>query len=187
MRASLQGFVRTGSKRHIRSLVSASATPPAVDRVVAAEVFLVGENRLAEFGERQTASPVGLLARSVSSVFAKCAVRRLLPSRRVSVRARAFRAETLSPTHRTAAVGRGSAYARAHSWMYIHVQPTPRAAFPSRRAPSCRKEAPRAVQARLTLAAARPSGHGQAGRSRPSVLAPGTPARPWLPSQAHAR
>jgi hypothetical protein len=41
------------------------ATPPAVDRVVAAEVLLVCDNRLAKFGERQPTSPVGRLARSI--------------------------------------------------------------------------------------------------------------------------
>src|SRR5260370_38129347 len=36
--------------------------PPAIDRVVAAEVFLVSDNGLAEFGERQPASLVCLEA-----------------------------------------------------------------------------------------------------------------------------
>jgi hypothetical protein len=35
------------------------ATPPAIDRVVTAEVFLVRDNRLAKFGQRQPASLVG--------------------------------------------------------------------------------------------------------------------------------
>jgi hypothetical protein len=34
------------------------AAPPAIDWIVAAEVFLVGENSLAEFGERQLASQI---------------------------------------------------------------------------------------------------------------------------------
>src|SRR5580698_6463409 len=38
------------------------ATPPAVNRVVAAEVFLVSENGSAEIGDAQPASPVSLVA-----------------------------------------------------------------------------------------------------------------------------
>src|SRR4051812_27212704 len=34
------------------------AAPPAINRIVSAEVFLVSQNRLAEFGERQPASLV---------------------------------------------------------------------------------------------------------------------------------
>src|SRR6478736_4038127 len=41
------------------------ATPPAVDRIVAAEVFLVGDDGSAEFGERQPASQVGGLAGAI--------------------------------------------------------------------------------------------------------------------------
>src|SRR5689334_16261591 len=35
------------------------AAPPAVDRVVAGKIFLVGEDGLAEIGERKTAALVG--------------------------------------------------------------------------------------------------------------------------------
>jgi len=38
------------------------AAPPAVDRIVAAEVFLVGEDGLAEIGNREAASLIGIVA-----------------------------------------------------------------------------------------------------------------------------
>ena len=47
------------------------------------------------------------MPRSVVLSLAKCAVRRLLPSRPVSVRARALRAETLLSTHRQVRLAEG--------------------------------------------------------------------------------
>src|SRR6185295_14644351 len=44
------------------------AAPPAVDWVVPAEIFLVGDNGLAELGKRQTAAQVGWM--SVPQIFA---------------------------------------------------------------------------------------------------------------------
>src|ERR1700743_1117137 len=37
------------------------ATPPSINRVVAAEVFLVGENGPAEIGDAKAASPEGII------------------------------------------------------------------------------------------------------------------------------
>ena len=70
------GFISAGFQRHRRSLVSLRAAPPAVDRVVPAEIFLVRDNRLAEFGQRQSASLVRSSA--IPQVFSSraCAARR---------------------------------------------------------------------------------------------------------------
>jgi hypothetical protein len=43
------------------------AAPPAVDRVVAAKVFLVSDNCLAEFGQRETAPQEGFV--SIPQIF----------------------------------------------------------------------------------------------------------------------
>ena len=81
------------------------AAPPAVDRIVAAEIFLVRDNGLAELGERQPASQVGRVAIPSGSPARVCAVPRQGPPRPVSGRTPARRADSRFPIRRRRASG----------------------------------------------------------------------------------
>src|SRR5260370_4057651 len=50
-----QGAIKTGSQRHRRSLVSFGAAPPAMDRVLPAEILDLQQDGLAERRQRQPA------------------------------------------------------------------------------------------------------------------------------------
>ena len=139
------GFISVGFQRHRRSLVSLRAAPPAVDRVVAAEIFLVRDDGLAEFGQRESASQDGFVASP--QVFLPDRAQFVVESRnrRPRTERKPIEQVTAVPHSLNTCVRRTLRKMEERiNVAIIRSRSSPACAFPSRRVPLCWTEAPRA-------------------------------------------
>ena len=155
------------------------AAPPAVDRFVAAEVFFVGENGFAEFGQREATTTIGVetaivtLLRKGTQVIVKPgdsgSSTECKPLKQVAV---LKLVEDAGLTERPYVE---SAFVR---WYPSRNSSLQEAHFRQRQARSRRKAALRGDRTRPALAATRHSDSYQAARNRIPVSSPDMPARP---------